>query len=123
MAVIMFGISFGFGAFEARYQIGLHGSAEVYFHEMETSPQKIKMYSMHVGNHTVKIKTYTIFLISHAGDKKGQLHIERKVTNTLFLDKEKKWTIDQDLRNIVVQGVRKRCYALRHIQKYYDAIN
>ncbi len=34
MAVIMFGISFGFGAFEARYQIGLHGSAEVYFHEM-----------------------------------------------------------------------------------------
>jgi hypothetical protein len=34
MAVIMFGISFGFGAFEARYQIGLHGSAEAYFHEM-----------------------------------------------------------------------------------------
>lgn len=34
MAVIMFGISFSFGAFEARYQIGLHGSAESYFHEM-----------------------------------------------------------------------------------------
>ncbi|HMV41248.1 MAG TPA: hypothetical protein PK079_08500 [Leptospiraceae bacterium] len=34
MAVIMFGISFSFGAFEARYQIGLHGDAQTYFHEM-----------------------------------------------------------------------------------------
>ena len=34
MSVIMFGISFSFGAFEARYQIGLHGNAETYFQQM-----------------------------------------------------------------------------------------
>jgi len=34
MAVILFGISFGFGGFEVYYQINLHGSAENYFGEM-----------------------------------------------------------------------------------------
>ncbi len=34
MAVILFGISFGFGGFEVYYQINLHGSAEAYFGEM-----------------------------------------------------------------------------------------
>ncbi len=34
MAVILFGIAFAFGAAEAHYQLGLHGSAEAYFQQM-----------------------------------------------------------------------------------------
>ncbi|RZU37062.1 hypothetical protein EV700_2929 [Fluviicoccus keumensis] len=34
MAVILFGIAFCFGGLEINYQMGLHGSAEAYFHQM-----------------------------------------------------------------------------------------
>jgi hypothetical protein len=34
MAVILYGIALFFGGFEAHYQIGLHGSAELYFQQM-----------------------------------------------------------------------------------------
>lgn len=78
--------------------------------------EQCAIYSMHVENSFVKIKQYAITL--HGIN----LTIKRNVLHILHFNDEKKWKIDQELKEVIEAGVYKRILSQRSIEKYYKEL-
>ncbi len=95
-----------------------------YWEEQGRKP--IKLYSMHIDDDSVKLKKYSIFISKNVRPKDSNkffLCLKREVTHMLWFNDENKWDIDKKLKEVIVQGVRKRYFATRHICEYYDAMS